>query len=91
MASIVGTKGQIVIEKSIREALGLRSGYIAVQKLVENHVEVHFYPPEHREPLRGILSGTAQRTVPPKRWSEAQAEAWSEAVAGEWQANEASQ
>ena len=29
MSSIVGTKGQIVIEKGIRQALGIQAGYVA--------------------------------------------------------------
>ncbi len=89
MASTVGSKGQIVIEKAIRDALGLQPGYIAVQKLVEDHVEVYFYPPEHQESLRGVLADKAEKMIPPEKWSEAREEAWSKAVASEWIVSEA--
>jgi AbrB family looped-hinge helix DNA binding protein len=46
MANAVGEKGQLVIEKPIREALGVQAGSIAVQILRDDHVEIRFYPPE---------------------------------------------
>ena len=70
MPSKVGQRGQIVIEKPIRDALGLEPGYIAVQRLVAGHVEVYFYPPEHEQSLRGVLASQAQRSVPPEQWPE---------------------
>ncbi len=70
MARVVGSKGQVVIEKPIRDALGIRPGYIAVQKLVGDHVEIHFYPPEHQESLRGVLADVAKRRVSPEEWSK---------------------
>jgi bifunctional DNA-binding transcriptional regulator/antitoxin component of YhaV-PrlF toxin-antitoxin module len=38
MEYTVSTEGQIVIDKSIREALGVDAGHIAVQRLVDDHV-----------------------------------------------------
>ncbi len=89
MTSVVGQRGQIVIEKPLRDALGLQPGYIALQRLVDDHVEVYFYPPEHAESLRGMLSGQTERSVPPEHWSEVREEAWSRKVRSEWQGPEA--
>jgi bifunctional DNA-binding transcriptional regulator/antitoxin component of YhaV-PrlF toxin-antitoxin module len=75
MTYTVGAKGQVVIEKAIREALGVDAGYIAVQKLVDNHVEIHFYPPEHTRSLRGILAEYARQPVPDD-WREIEDAAW---------------
>ena len=80
MPSVIGQKGQIVIEKPIRDALRLEPGYLAIQRLVGDHVELYFYPPEHRESLRGVLAGEVKRSVSPDEWPEALEEAWSRAV-----------
>src|SRR5579863_5670176 len=64
MTNIVGEKGQVVIEKPIREALGILPGSTAVQELRDDHVEIRFYPPEHRRSLRGVLAGRIGGSVP---------------------------
>ena len=76
MANVVGEKGQLVIEKPIREALGVEPGFVSVQTLVEDHVEIRFFPPEHRRSLRGILAGATRRHVSPEDWDKARQEAW---------------
>lgn len=83
MPSVIGQKGQIVIEKPIRDALRLEPGYLAIQRLVDDHVELYFYPPEHDESLRGVLAGQTRRSVPPEEWAEAVHEAWARAVRSE--------
>lgn len=60
MANLVGEKGQVVIEKPLREALGVRQGFVTVQTLVDDHVEIRFYPPEHSRSLRGVLKKYAR-------------------------------
>ena len=45
MASRVGSKGNIVINKDIRDRLGVRPGWETVQVLRDGHVEIHFLPP----------------------------------------------
>jgi bifunctional DNA-binding transcriptional regulator/antitoxin component of YhaV-PrlF toxin-antitoxin module len=90
MPSIVGQRGQVVIEKPIRDALGLQPGYIAVQRLVAGHVELYFYPPEHEESLRGLLAGQARQSVSPEQWPEARKAAWSKVVRSEWLGDEES-
>jgi bifunctional DNA-binding transcriptional regulator/antitoxin component of YhaV-PrlF toxin-antitoxin module len=64
MAHRVGTKGQVVIEKAIRDALGVEPGWSVVQMLVNNHVELHFIPPEHNESLLGILAPYTNVRIP---------------------------
>ena len=85
MTNMVGAKGQVVIEKAIRESLGLEAGYVAVQKLVDDHVEIHFYPPEHNRSLRGRLAKPGERTLSPTELADARERAWSAAVQAEWE------
>ncbi len=56
MANVVGPKGQIVIKKEIRDRLGVKRGWVALQRLAGDHVEVYFILPEHRKSLKGSLA-----------------------------------
>ena len=77
MAHIVGHKGQVVIAKEIRDRLGVEPGWIALQRLVNDHVEVYFLPPEHRKSLKGSLARHVKINVGPgKEWDEARAATW---------------
>ena len=77
MATVVGPKGQVVIEKEIRDRLGVRPGWVALQRVVDDHVEVFFVPPEHRDSLKGSLAGYAKTAVPSgEAWSRAREAAW---------------
>jgi len=80
MAHVVGEKGQVVIEKPLRETLGIQPGFVAIQSVVGDHLEIRFYPPEHRRSLRGRLEGFAKRSVPEEEWGKAREEAWAAAV-----------
>lgn len=80
MTTTVGTKGQVVIEKKIRERLGVEPGSLAVQRLVDDHVEIYFVPPTHRRSLRGILASHVRRHVSPEEWNAAREEAWAQAA-----------
>jgi bifunctional DNA-binding transcriptional regulator/antitoxin component of YhaV-PrlF toxin-antitoxin module len=55
MSTTVGTKGQVTIERDIREALGVQPGWRAIQRRVGNQVVISFRPPKHRRSLLGIL------------------------------------
>jgi AbrB family looped-hinge helix DNA binding protein len=81
MASTVGEKGQVVIEKPIRDALRIQPGFVAVQNLRADHVEIRFYPPEHNRSLRGVLAHRIQRSVSQTDWQKTREEAWKQAVA----------
>ena len=55
MASSVGERGQITIEKAIREELGVYAGDLAVQRVEDGKVVIEFVPAPHRRSLKGIL------------------------------------
>ena len=82
MANIVGSKGQLVIDKEIRDRLGIKPGYRAVQLVVDDHVELHFIPPEHNQSLLGILAPYTTGPIPESDddWQEVKEKAWTEAV-----------
>lgn len=80
MASKVGQKGQIVIEKEIRDRLGILPGWTAFQLLIDDHVEVYFLPPEHNHSLAGILAPYVKESLPEEDWPEIRDKAWEEAV-----------
>ncbi len=80
MAAKLGPKGQVVIEKKIREQLGVEPGALAIQRLVGDHVEIRFAPPAHRQSLKGILRPLVSRSIPPEEWSGATENAWQEAA-----------
>jgi len=67
-----------VIEKSIRDRLGIEPGYLAVQHAVEDRVEIRFFPPDHQRSLRGALAAETKSKVRPDAaaWGEALDEAW---------------
>lgn len=77
MPYVVGHKGQIVISKDIRDRLGVKSGWIALQRLIGGHIEVYFIPPEHKESLKASLSTHLKfRISPGKQWDKARKSAW---------------
>lgn len=81
MGNKVGQKGQVVVAKEIRDRLGVKPGWVALQRLVEDHVEIFFLAPEHRRCLKGCLQeylydGAGQDLT----WPEIQHLAWSEAA-----------
>jgi bifunctional DNA-binding transcriptional regulator/antitoxin component of YhaV-PrlF toxin-antitoxin module len=80
MPTIVGPKGQVVIEKAIRSRLGVRRGALAIQTLMGDHVEIRFLPPEHGESLFGTLSVYAGKGVSGRGWSRVKRGAWAAAV-----------
>jgi bifunctional DNA-binding transcriptional regulator/antitoxin component of YhaV-PrlF toxin-antitoxin module len=84
MAHLVGEKGQVVIEKPLREALGVQPGYVTVQTLVGDHVEIRFFPPEHNRSLRGALSKYVTRSLSSDELHEIREKAWAEAATEDW-------
>lgn len=55
MAGKVGAKGNIVIDKAIRDRFGIQPGWEAVQIAREGHVEIYFLPPATPGMSAGIL------------------------------------
>lgn len=81
MSHVVGGKGQVVIAKEIRDHLGIEPGWIALQRLVNDHVEVYFLPPEHRNSLKGSLAKHINvRLGPGREWDNAREFAWVKAA-----------
>jgi bifunctional DNA-binding transcriptional regulator/antitoxin component of YhaV-PrlF toxin-antitoxin module len=81
MVYVVGQKGQVVIAKEIRDRLGVEPGWVALQRLEGDHVEVFFIPPEHRKSLRGSLAEHIKvRPALGKEWDRARDKAWRKAV-----------
>ena len=73
----VGRKGEVVIRKELRDQLGIEPGWIALQRLVDNRVEIQFIPPEHNESLKGSLAGYVKKSIASgKEWDEAREVAW---------------
>ena len=80
MSHRVGTKGQVVIEKRIRDRLGIEPGSLTLQQQVGDQVVIRFFPPERRQSLFGILGDLVERPIPVEDWNEAREEAWRQAV-----------
>jgi len=74
----VGPKGQVVISKEARERLGVRPGWIAVQRLIDDHLEVYFFPPPHERSLKGRLAGRTKRKLSESELRQAREKAWTE-------------
>ncbi len=69
MASTVGERGQVTIEKAIREELGVYAGDIAVQRIESGKVVIEFVPAPHRRSLAGILRDKVGRMPADQTWS----------------------
>ena len=78
---MVGNNGQVVIAKPIRDSLGLAPGWISIQRLVDDHVELYFLPPDSPESLKGCLAPYSKAHIPPgDAWKEAQESGWVDAA-----------
>ena len=80
MPTLVGSKGQVVIEREIRNRLGIRPGAVAIQTIVGDRVEIRFVPPAHSESLFGVLSSHLSRGAAVRAWPEVKRRAWEAAA-----------
>lgn len=55
MPSRVGERGQITLEKRIREELGVYAGDQAIQRVENGRIVVEIVPGRHRQSLAGML------------------------------------
>jgi bifunctional DNA-binding transcriptional regulator/antitoxin component of YhaV-PrlF toxin-antitoxin module len=86
---LVGTKGQITISKEFRDALGVKPGWRAIQRLEEGRVVIEFLPPPHRRSLAGMLTdATPVRAATEAELRAGIDQAWEGAVRGDWLAQE---
>jgi bifunctional DNA-binding transcriptional regulator/antitoxin component of YhaV-PrlF toxin-antitoxin module len=68
----VGERGQITIEKEIRERLGVRPKDIAVQQIEDGRLVVTFVKPyePHMRSVAGVLGPPPRLPDPGKSWNE---------------------
>jgi bifunctional DNA-binding transcriptional regulator/antitoxin component of YhaV-PrlF toxin-antitoxin module len=67
--SRVGERGQITVEKAIREELGVDAGDQAVQWIEDGRLVVEFVPAPHRRPLADSLADRVTRRPAHEDWS----------------------
>ena len=77
MSSRVGERGQITIEKAIREEMGIYAGDEAVQHVEGGRLVIEFVPGRHRRSLAGSLRDRVARVPDDESWEALRAAAWS--------------
>jgi AbrB family looped-hinge helix DNA binding protein len=70
MTSRVGERGQITVEKAIREQLGIYAGDETAQRVEDGRIVIEVIPGRHRRSLAGVLGSRATRTPRDERWEE---------------------
>jgi AbrB family looped-hinge helix DNA binding protein len=69
LSSRVGERGQVTIEKAIREQLGVYAGDQAVQRVVDGRVVIEFIPAPHRRSLFGAMRDKVTRWPADDDWA----------------------
>ncbi len=69
MSSRVGERGQITVEKAIRDELAVYAGDQAVQWVEDGRLIVEFVPAPHRRSLAGSLASRATRQPADEDWT----------------------
>ena len=77
MTSRVGERGQITIEKAIREQLAIYAGDEAVQRVEDGRIVIEIVPGRHRRSLAGSLAHRVGRRPADERWETLRDAAWS--------------
>ena len=76
MVSRVGERGQITIEKAIREELSIYAGDETIQRVEEGRIVIDVVPGRHRRSLAGALRGKVGRTPTDEDWESLRDAAW---------------
>ncbi|MEO7332774.1 MAG: AbrB/MazE/SpoVT family DNA-binding domain-containing protein [Gemmatimonadales bacterium] len=76
MVSRVGERGQITLEKAIREELGIYAGDETVQRVEDGRIVIDVIPGRHRRSLAGSLRNKVHRTPPDEAWEALRGAAW---------------
>jgi AbrB family looped-hinge helix DNA binding protein len=76
MASRVGERGQITIEKAIREELSIYAGDETIQRVEEGRIVIDVVPGRHRRSLAGALRGKVGRMPKDEDWESLRDAAW---------------
>ncbi len=69
MTSKVGERGQITIEKAIREELGIYAGDETVQRIEEGRIVIEVIAGRHGRSLAGTLRDKIGRTPDDETWA----------------------
>lgn len=76
MSSRVGERGQITIEKAIREELAIYAGDEAVQRVEHGRIVIEVIPGRHRRSMAGTLGDKVTRTPADESWDALRQAAW---------------
>jgi AbrB family looped-hinge helix DNA binding protein len=76
MTSRVGERGQVTIEKAIREQLGVYAGDQAVQRVENGRVVIEFVPAPHRRSIFGSLADKVTQAPADEDWASLREAAW---------------
>lgn len=76
MSSRVGERGQITIEKAIREKLAIYAGDETVQRVEDGRIVIDVIPGRHRRSLAGSLRDKIGRTPVDESWDVLRQQAW---------------
>ena len=68
MTSRVGERGQITIEKAIREELAIYAGDETIQRVENGRIVIDVVPGRHRRSLAGSLRDKIGRTPADESW-----------------------
>jgi AbrB family looped-hinge helix DNA binding protein len=79
MPSRVGERGQITIEKAIREELGIYAGDETVQRVEDGRIVIEVIPGRHGRSLAGVLRDEVRRVPPDESWEALRDAAWAAA------------
>ena len=77
MGSRVGERGQITIEKAIREELAIYAGDETVQRVEDGRIVIEVVPGRHRRSLAGSLRTKTTRRPEDESWLALREAAWS--------------
>ncbi len=77
MASRVGERGQITLEKGIREELGIYAGDEAIQRVEDGRIVIEVVPGRHNRSLAGAAAAHVRRRPPDETWPTLREAAWS--------------
>ena len=76
MGSRIGERGQITIEKAIREELGIYAGDEAVQRIDNGRIVIEMVPGRHDRSLAGAAAPHVKRRPPDESWDALRDAAW---------------
>lgn len=76
MVSKVGERGQITIDKAIREELAIYAGDETIQRVEDGRIVIEVVPGRHRRSLAGTLRDKVGRVPDDQAWDALRDAAW---------------